>query len=92
MSAWYQMYNCLDGPGEAGTLDRVWNPENRNSHCCCKAEYDPVREYHRGGVIPACDFSDIITKMAHSGLVLMFGSDTENLDGTQERTRKLSQG
>lgn len=50
------------------------------------------REYHRGGVTPACDFSDITTKMAHSGLGLMLGSDTENLDRTQERTRKLSQG
>lgn len=30
--------------------------------------------------------------MAHAALVLMLESDTENLDRTQERTRKLSQG
>lgn len=50
------------------------------------------REYHGGGITPACDFSDIITKMAHSGLVLTLESDAENLERTQERTRKLSQG
>lgn len=50
------------------------------------------REYHGGGIAPACDLSDIITKMAHSGLVLILESDTENLERTQERTRKLSQG
>jgi len=50
------------------------------------------REYRRGGITAACDFSDIITKMAHSRLVLMLESDTENLEKTQERTRKLSQG
>lgn len=47
---------------------------------------------HGGGSSPACGSSDIITKMAHSGPVPLLESDTENLEKTQERTRKLSQG
>lgn len=42
------------------------------------------RKYHGGGITPACDFSDIITKMSHSGLVLMLESDPEILEKTQE--------
>lgn len=42
------------------------------------------RKYHGGAITPACDFSDIITKMSHSGLVLMLASDPETLERTQD--------
>lgn len=48
------------------------------------------RKRHGGGIAPLCDFSDISTKMAHPGLVLMPESDLEHLERIQERSSKLS--
>lgn len=63
---------CHDGPGRTGIPSRVQaSAETQEQTVPLSLQgwtgpWHAPMEYHRGGTAPACDFSDIITKMARS--------------------------
>lgn len=84
--------------GEQGLLGGFrlqLKPKNRQSHCHCKGGQD--LDMHQWNITEVALLLHVILvtsspKWHVQGLVLMLQSDTENLEKTQERTRKLSQG